>query len=111
MPRIAAGKRDRRIAFYPRAVVTGETGTERLVDGTPVHAWAFVRFGSGAERREAAQAGSAQTASFRVLSTASLRAVDERWEIEFMGARWGISAIASIGAADDIEFTASKKGA
>ncbi len=111
MARILAGKRDRKIAFYPRAVATGETGTERMVDGVPIHAWANVRFGTGSERREASQAGTMQTATFRVLSTASLRQADERGEIEFMGARWGISSIAPIGEAEDIEFTATKKGA
>jgi hypothetical protein len=111
MPRIMAGKRDRKIAFYPRAVVEGATGTEREVDGAPIYARANVRFGTGAERREASQAGSMQTATFRVLSTASLRQATERWEIEFLGARWGISGIAPIGEAEDIEFTATRKGA
>lgn len=111
MPRIGAGKRDRKIAFYPRNVTEGPLGSEIEADGTPVAAWAFVRFGTGAERRDLAQAGSAQTATFRVLSTAALRAATERWEIDFMGSRWGIISIAPIGAGDDIEFTATRKGA
>jgi len=111
MARIPAGKRDRKIAFYPRTVTVGALGTEAEADGTPVDAWANVRFGTGAERRELAQAGSQQTATFRVLSTAALRAVTERWEIAFMGARWGIQAISPIGEAAEIEFTATRKGA
>ena len=108
--RIAAGKRDRRIQFYPVTVTEDALGVEIEADGTPIPAYASVLFGDGAERREAGQAGSAQTATFRVLSTASLRAATERWEIEFLGARWGIASIAPIGEADDIEFTATRKG-
>lgn len=111
MARIAAGKRDRKVAFYPRVFTEGSLGSEIEADGTPVNAWARVLFGTGNERRELAQAGSSQSATFRVLSTAALRTVTERWEIDFMGARWGITSIAPIGEADDIEFTAVKKGA
>lgn len=111
MARVPAGRKDRKIQFYPRDPVTGALGTEREVDGVPVPARASVLFGTGSERREAGQAGSSQTATFRVTSTTSLRTVDERWEIEFMGARWGITSIAPIGVAADIEFTATKKGA
>lgn len=109
--RIAAGKRDRRILFYPVAVTEDALGVEIEVDGAAIPAYASVLFGNGAERREAGQAGSAQTATFRVLSTASLRAATERWQIEFLAARWGIVSIAPIGEAEDIEFTATKKGA
>ncbi len=111
MARIPAGKRDRKIAFYPRTVTEGGLGTEVEADGAPVFAWAHVRFGTGSERRELAQAGSQQAATFRVLSTAALRAATERWEIEFLGSRWGISGILPIGEASEIEFTAVKKGA
>ncbi|MFO6447861.1 head-tail adaptor protein [Erythrobacter sp. NE805] len=110
MPRIAAGKRDRIVTFYPRERGEGSLGTEIMVDGDPIRAWANVRFGSGQDRREMAQAGSSQTATFRVLSTATLRAATERWEIEFLGARWGIQSIAPIGEAADIEFTATRRG-
>lgn len=111
MPRILAGKRDRKVTFYPRAVVSDGLGVERETDGAPIVAWAYVRFGTGTERREAAQAGSQQTATFRVLSSARLRQADERWEIEYLGARWGIASIVPVGVGEDIEFTATKKGA
>lgn len=111
MGRIASGKRDRRIAFYPRVVTEGALGSEQEDDGAPVFAMASVLFGTGAERRELGQAGSAQTATFRVPSTTTLRTATTRWEIEYLGARWGIISIAPIGVAGDIEFTATKKGA
>ncbi|MAY20311.1 MAG: hypothetical protein CL955_06805 [Erythrobacteraceae bacterium] len=109
--RIAAGRKDRKVAFYPRTVSEDALGTESEADGTPVYAWANVLFGTGTERREAGQAGAQQSATFRVLSSAALRAADELWEIDFDGARWGVTSIAPIGEAEDIEFTAVKKGA
>lgn len=105
-----AGRRDRKVNFYPRTSSEDALGTESEADGTPVPAWARVMFQAGSERREAGQAGAVKTATFDVLSTAALRAVDERWEIEFGGARWGITDISEFGEADRIEFTAVKKG-
>lgn len=108
---LGAGRRDRRIAFYPRNMTEDAGGLEIEADGTAVPAMAAVRFGTGAERREAGAAGSSKVATFRVLSTASLRAADERWEIAFMGARWGITDISPVGGeASEIEFTATRKG-
>ena len=105
-----AGEKDRKVAFYPRTVTEDDLGTEIEADGTPVAAWAKVLFGSGSERREAGQAGSQKTATFRVYSSAALRAATALWEIEFLGSRWGITDISPIGEAEEIEFTAVKKG-
>lgn len=75
---IGAGKRDRRVRFV-RVVadqsgmgVENEQGGERVQD-----ALAFVRYGTGAERRTGAAEGATQAATFRVISTASLRGVEE----------------------------------
>ena len=112
MARIGAGRRNRKVAFYPITVTTDGLGTESEVSGTAIPAWANVRFGSGDDRREAAQGGSQQTATFRVLSSTSLRGATERWEIEYSGARWGITSIVPIdNEANEIEFTAIRKGA
>lgn len=106
----ASGEKDRKIQFYPRSFTEDALGTESEADGTAIPAWAKVLFGTGSERREAGQAGAAQTATFRVHSSAALRAATERWEIAFAGDRWGIASIAPIGEAGDIEFTAVRKG-
>lgn len=105
-----AGGRDRLVAFVPQVVVVDAVGVEVEADGAPVRAWAKVLFGTGAERREAGAQAAVQTATFRVLSTAALRAASERWSIEFNSARWGITSIAPIGEADEIEFTAVRRG-
>jgi SPP1 family predicted phage head-tail adaptor len=112
MARIPAGARNRKVQFYPRNQTEDALGVEIEADGTPIVMWAAVSFGSGADRREAGQAGSDQTATFRVLSCAALREADERWQIEWNGARWGISSIVPIdNDATEIEFTALRKGA
>lgn len=112
MPRIGAGQRNRLVRFIPRTFTEDALGTETEADGTPVRAWAAVTFGSGADRREAGQAGSDQSATFRVLSCAALREADARWQIDFAGARWGITSIVPIdNDATEIEFTATRKGA
>lgn len=105
-----AGRRDKLVRFWPRTITLDALGTETEVNGTAIAVWANVLRGGGSERREAAQAGSAQTATFRVPEFAELRAATERWEIEHDGARWGITSIAPV-SGGDIEFTAVKKGA
>jgi head-tail adaptor len=108
--RIEAGRKNRLVTFYPKIVTEDPLGVESEVDGQPIRAWANVLFGSGQERRDAGQQGAVQAATFRVLSTAALREARESWEIEFNGARWGVTSIVPIGEADDIEFTATRRG-
>ena len=103
---------NRSIAFVPQATIEDALGVEINGDGIAVPARAKVLFGTGAERREAGQAGSQQSATFRVRSTAALRGVDARWEIDFQGARWGIASVVPIDRDGiEIEFTATRKGA
>lgn len=108
-----AGARDRKIRFERTAPTEDDAGVE--VPGAPVliqAAWAMVRFGASAERRQAAVEGASQVATFRVLSTAALRGVTERDHIVFEGDSWSIVGIARIGGdAHEIEFTATvRKG-
>lgn len=105
-----AGRRDKLVRFWPRTISLDALGTESEVNGAAIAVWANVQYGTGAERREAGQAGSAQSATFRVPEFAELRAATERWEIEHDGARWGITSIAPI-SGGDVEFVAVKKGA
>lgn len=110
---IPAGNRDRRVSFYSVGTSEGSSGVE--IDGARTlieAAFASVLYGTGSERREAGQAGSMQTATVRVLSTAALRGVDETCELDFDGASWGVVSIAPVGAQQrEIEFTVRKNGA
>lgn len=109
---IAAGKRDRKISFYSTTKASDGLGAGSRSRTLVEPAFAAVQFGSASERRDAGQAGSVQTATFRVLSTAALRGVDETGEIEFDSAFWGITSIAHVGTAQrEIEFTATRTGA
>lgn len=107
-----SGEVSRKVLFYPRTLSEDALGVKSEADGTAVPAFAKVLFGRGSERREAGAAGSSQAATFRVRSTAALRAATELWQIEFSSARWGITSISQVGAqGSELEFVAVKKGA
>jgi len=111
MARIAAGARNRLVRLWPITLAEDALGTETLVTGQAIAEWCSVQFGTGSERREAGQSGSVLTGTFRVPFSTAIAAADELWEIEFDGARWGITSIIPIGEATELEFTATRKGA
>jgi len=101
-----AGARDQRVIFQRCSVTEDAMGVEvpRWDDLEP--AWAKVLYGTGAERREAGALSAAQTATFRVRSTAALRSVTPADRIFHSdGQAWNITSIAKIGRWE-IEFTA-----
>lgn len=108
-----AGKRDRKVTFYPIATSEDSLGVEAESRGSGVPAYANISYGAASERREAGQAGSSQVATFRVLATPTLKAATERWEIEDdRGSTWGITGIAPVGNVQrELEFTATRSGA
>lgn len=57
------------------------------------HPWACVNFGSGAERREAAQLAASASATFSVLRNAATAAVSVEDRIQFDGAIWEIGSV------------------
>lgn len=104
---LPAAKYDRKIGFRAVVVTQDAAGGVISTPGTAVFAWASVRFGSASERREAAGVEAGQAATFRVRSTAALRALDTSALIEFDGHSWGITGIASVGPnGSELEFTA-----
>lgn len=109
---LGAGQRDRKVTFYPRVFAEDAQGVETESDGTGVPAFASVRFGTSAERREAGAQAAVQSATFRVLSTAALRAADGTWQIEFDGSRWGVAGKPAQAGSQgrELEFTAVRKG-
>lgn len=108
MPITPAGQRDRRIAFLRPTVTEDELGPEVETFVSAVQARAKVLYGTGRERRDAASVGVVQSATFRVLSTARVREVTERWRIrDDRDVDWGIGSISPIGRTE-IEFVATK---
>ena len=102
---VGAGKRDRKIVFERATTAQDDYGEEVSIWAKWCGAFAVVRFGNSAERRQAAAEQASQAATFRVLATAKTRAVTPLYRIQFDGAAWDIEGIAPIGR-EEIEFTA-----
>jgi len=113
---IGAGQRDKRIRFERAAAVAEPLGGTKPGDWEPLeHAFAAVRYGNSAERRQAGQAGASQVATFRILATANTRSLTEADRIRFnpMGGSceapdapvWNITGGVAIGRGE-IEITA-----
>lgn len=69
-------------------------------------AWARVRYGTAAERREAAQERASRTATFECDWTPTLAAVRSTDRLVVLGAAWDISDAAVIGANGEVHITA-----
>jgi head-tail adaptor len=105
---IGAGKRDTPIVFE-RAVVGRDSLNEETLTWTPLQkAFAAVRYGTSAERREAAVTQSRQAATFRILATQALRGVTGKDRIVMRGQVWDIAGPpAEIGRVE-LEITAAR---
>ena len=68
---------------------------------------AYVRYGTAQEKREAAQEGGVQTATFECVRSAVLDAVTLRDRISFMGSSWDITETAPLDR-KTIRFTATR---
>lgn len=104
-----AGRRDTKIAFWRSTPVQAGAGQvkaswEPIAKGA---AWARVFWGSGQERREAAQQQASQTASFVVLANAVTRGITTRDRIVGAGGNWDITGFVPFGD-EEIEFTAKR---
>lgn len=103
---LPAAKYDRKIAFRAVTQTQDAMGAVVPVEGSAVFAWAAVTWGTAAERRSAGAVEADQAATFRVRSTAALRALTTAARIEFDGHDWGITGIASVGPnGSELEFT------
>lgn len=104
---IDAGLRDKLVTFVRPAVTTDDHGGE--IEGTPneiAQAWARVRYGTGAERRDAAQKQGSIAATFECNWTPLLATVNDTDKISFDGALWDIRPRALVGQNSEIHFTA-----
>lgn len=109
---IASGARRWLVTFQRATVARDAHGQETE------SAWAnlastraAVMHGRGTERREAAAEGSARTATFIVLRSASIAGVTARDRILMAGEAWDIHSIAPSPSGRTIEFTATARGA
>lgn len=102
------GARDRRIAFERAAVALDGYGTEIETWTLYARAFAEVRYGTGQERREAAQESATLTATFRVPATPRTRALTPKDRILFDGAVWDIRSVAPF-ERGDVDVTAVRR--
>ncbi len=85
------GKMDRQIVVERRTVVLDDYGGEVETWAEICRPWAQIAYGTGSERRVAAQESAVQSASFRIRAnpiTAGIGAVDR---IAFDGGYWDIA--------------------
>jgi SPP1 family predicted phage head-tail adaptor len=96
----------RRITFE-RAIVTQDAhGGEIEAWSAVADAFAEVLFGTGQERREAAQELATQAATFIVPWTPTLATVAAKDRINGIGVLWDITSAALVGLNKEIHFTA-----
>jgi SPP1 family predicted phage head-tail adaptor len=103
-----AGNRTRRITIERSTANTDSYGGERPAWSPLADAFAEVLFGTGAERREAAQTQAAMTATFIVPWTPTLAGVVPKDRINGVGAYWNITSAVPVGLNKDIHFTATR---
>lgn len=101
-----AGKRNRRVLIERYTATTDDYGAEVQTFAAYADTFAEVLFGTGQERREAAQEVGAQPATFIVLSNPKTAAVTVRDRIVFDGANWDITSNVPVGLNRERHITA-----
>lgn len=109
---IAKGRLGQRITFQRVSVSTDDHGGETESWTTYASAWAEVHFGSGQERRAAAQEAATQSAGFVVLANTQTLALTPMDRIGgYLGSDWDIVSIFPAPRAGTVEITAVRKAA
>lgn len=91
------GKRESLITVQTGTATTDDYGGEITTWGELTQAWARIRYGTGQERREAAQERMSQAATFECEWTSTLAAVGTTARITFDGDNWDIISKAPLG--------------
>lgn len=100
------GERDRLILFERATVSTDDYGGETETWAEYAKAFAKVLFGSGQERREAAQERAEQAATFKCGWNPTVAGVALTDRIQFDGAAWDITSRVPARLNKEIHFTA-----
>lgn len=104
---IPAGERTTPVAFERGTASTDDYGGETLSWASVATVAAKILYGTGSERRQAAQEGSEQAATVMVNWTPSLASVGPKDRATFDGFTWDItSPPARVGLNDELHFTA-----
>lgn len=105
---MTAGKRSRLVTFERSTPTENEYGEQIAAWATYATAFAEVLFGTGAERREAAQEGGTQAATFICEWGPTLDAVTITDRVQFDGSVWDITSRAPVGLNRELHFTATR---
>ncbi|RYM12878.1 phage head closure protein [Sphingobium cupriresistens] len=106
-----AGPRNRKIVFQRRTVIIDDYGGEITSWTDYAVLWGGVIWGTGAERREAAQLSASQPATFRVLANSETLALSVEDRISFAGGLWNITSVVPLGLNEGVEVTAIRAAA
>ena len=91
------GKRDQQIVIQRSAMTTNDYGEEIPGAATTIATlWVNVRYGTGQEKREAAQEAGSQSATFLCNWSPVLETVTLRDHIQFLGSSWDITESARL---------------
>lgn len=83
--------RRRELIVFERATFTTNDNNEQIPSwATYATRRARVRFGTAQEKREAAQEGGSQTATFECISSSTLRSVTLKDRISYLSSSWDI---------------------
>ena len=100
------GKRPHLIFFQRRGAASDDGYTNQPgAWAEQTRAWAQVRYGTGAERREAAQERASQSATFECDWSPALEAILMTDRIVIFDTAWDIKGKATIGGNKEIHFT------
>jgi head-tail adaptor len=102
-----ASNRTELIVFQRGTPTEDEVGGQTIVWATYATRRARVRFGTAQEKREAAQEGGVQTATFECQRSATLDAVTLRDRISYLSSSWDIVETAPLDR-KTIRFTATR---
>jgi head-tail adaptor len=102
-----ASQRTELIVFERATATENEYGEEVQTWAEYVQRRARVRFGTAQEKREAAQEGGVQSATFECVRSAELDAVTLKDRISYLGSSWDITEVAPLDRAT-VRFTATR---
>jgi head-tail adaptor len=98
--------RDKRITIERATTTRDEMNAPVEVWGEYIKRWASISFGTGQERRQAAQESGSQAATFRMPSDNQTRTLTIRDRIQFMDAAWDITSVVPFGSNEGVDVTA-----
>lgn len=100
------GQRPHLVEIQQAVTVTDDYGGESQTWHTSATAWAEVRYGTGQERREAAQENASQAATFVFDWGPETAAIRPTWRLYCFDTVWDVASAVVVGANREVHATA-----